>query len=108
NKTFFFFQFAQYRQRLAVPVIFAVPTEDERKGLVTITPAEGGVPYQLRVPVLPEVSTILNKYPLPNNPNGALGPRTFQSTGSQAIDRDQYSGRLDQRFSDKDSFFFRY
>ena len=107
NKTFFFFQFAGFRQRLAVPAIFAVPTEDERNGLVTVTP-DVGAPYQLRVPVLPEVANILNKYPLPNNPNGALGPRTFQSTGSQAIDRDQYSGRLDQRFSDKDSFFFRY
>jgi len=107
NKTFFFFQYAGFRQRLATPVIFAVPTADERKGLVTVTPTTGA-PYQLQVPVLPEVSTILNAYPLPNNPGGTLGPRTFQSTHSQAINRDQYSGRLDQRFSDKDSFFFRY
>jgi hypothetical protein len=107
NKTFFFFQYAGFRQRLATPVIFAVPTADERKGLVTVTPTTGA-PYQLQVPVLPEVSTILNAYPLPNNPGGTLGPRTFQSTYSQAINRDQYSGRLDQRFSDKDSFFFRY
>jgi len=107
NKTFFFFQYAGFRQRLATPVVFAVPTADERKGLVTVTPTTGA-PYQLQVPVLPEVSTILNAYPLPNNPGGTLGPRTFQSTFSQAINRDQYSGRLDQRFSDKDSFFFRY
>ena len=41
NKTFFFFQFAGFRQRLAVPAIFAVPTEDERNGLVTVTPDVG-------------------------------------------------------------------
>jgi hypothetical protein len=108
NKTFFFFEWAAFRQRLAVPVIFPVPTPDERKGLVTVTPSNGEAPYQLQVPVLPEVTAILNKYPLPNNPNGALGARTFQSAYSQAVNRDQYSGRLDHRFSDKDSMFFRY
>ena len=90
-----------------MPVLFPVPTADERKGLVTVTPTTGA-PYQLQVPVLPEAAAILNKYPLPNNPGGTLGPRTFQSAYSQAIDRDQWSGRLDQRISDKDSFFFRY
>jgi hypothetical protein len=107
NKTFWFIQYAGFRQRLAVPVLFPVPTADERNGLVTVTPTSGA-PYQLQVPVLPEVSTILNKYPQPNNPGGAYGPGTFQSAYSQAIDRDQWSGRLDQRISDKDSFFFRY
>ncbi len=107
NKTFFFFQYAGFRQRLATPVIYAVPTPDERKGLVTISPTNGA-PYQLQVPVLPDVAAILNKYPLPNNPGGTLGPRTFQSAYSQGVNRDQYSGRLDQRFSEKDSFFFRY
>ncbi len=108
DRTFFFFQYAGFRQRLAVPVLLAAPTAEERQGLVTITPTNGGAPYQLRVPMAPEISDILNKYPLPNNPNGALGARTFQSTWSQAIDRDQWSGRLDHRVSERDSFFFRY
>jgi len=108
NKTFWFLQYAKFTQRLAVPVIFPVPTADERKGLVTITPSGGGAPYTLQVPVVSEVSDILSKYPLPNNPNGPLGPRTFASTYSTAIDRPQWSGRIDQRFSDKDSLFFRY
>jgi hypothetical protein len=107
NKTFWFIEYAGYRQRLATPVIFPVPTADERKGLVTITPATGAA-YQLQVPVLPDVAAILNKYPLPNNSNGSLGPRTFQSAYSLPTNRDQWSGRLDQRFSDKDSFFFRF
>jgi hypothetical protein len=107
NKTFFFFDWASYRQRLAVPVVIPVPTAAERQGQVTITPASGA-PYVLQVPVTSAASTILNAYPLPTNPNGVYGPRTFQGAFSQPTNRDQYSGRLDQRFSDKDSFFFRY
>ncbi len=107
NKTFFFFEWASYRQRLAVPVIISVPTAAERQGQVTITPTTGA-PYTLQVPITPAASTILNAYPLPTNPNGAYGPNTFQGAISNPINRDQYSGRLDQRFGDKDSFFFRY
>jgi len=107
NKTFFFFEWASYRQRLSIPVIMPVPTAAERQGMVTITPATGA-PYVLQVPITTAASTILNAYPLPTNPNGVYGPRTFQGAFSQPTNRDQYSGRLDQRFSDKDSFFFRY
>ena len=60
NKTFWFIQYAGFRQRLAVPVLFPVPTADERKGLVTVTPTSGA-PYQLQVPVLPEVSDNLEQ-----------------------------------------------
>ncbi len=107
NKTFFFFQFAGFRQRLASPVVISVPTAAERTGAVSITPANG-VPYSLQVPLTPDALAILNKYPIPNNPNGQFGPNTLQTAYSTPINRDQYSGRLDQRFSDKDSFFFRY
>ena len=108
NKTFFFFQYAGFRQRLATPVVFAVPTAEERHGIVNLTPTSGGSPQQFQAPITPAAADILNKYPLPNNPNGSLGPNTFQSAYSQAINTDQYSGRLDQRFSDNDSFYFRY
>lgn len=107
NKTFFFFEYAGFRQRLATPVVIPVPTADERQGTVTISPTSGA-PYTLHVPVTPDASAILNKYPLPNNPNGTFGANTLQTAYSVPVDRDQYSGRLDQRFSDRDSFFFRY
>jgi len=107
NKTFFFFEWASYRQRLAVPVVMSVPTAAERQGQVTITPVTGE-PYVVQVPVTPAAATILNAYPLPTNPNGVYGASTFQGAFSQPTNRNQYSGRLDQRFSDKDSFFFRY
>src|SRR5439155_11809307 len=54
------------------------------------------------------VSAILNAYPLPNQPNGPLGPRTFQGAYSIPIDRDQFSVRVDHRFSEKDSIFGRF
>jgi hypothetical protein len=107
DKTFFFFQAASFRQRRADPVLFPVLTADERKGLVNITGRDGR-PDQLRVPVAPEIAAILNKYPLPNSPGGSFGARTFLSTFSAPIDRDQYSARIDHRFSDKDSVFGRF
>ncbi len=107
DKTFFFFQAAGFRQRRADPVLFPVPTESERKGLVDIIGADGK-PDQLIVPVDSAVSPILNAYPLPNQPNGPLGPRTFQGSYSIPIDRDQFSVRIDHRFSEKDSIFGRF
>ncbi|PYV86668.1 MAG: hypothetical protein DMG05_19140 [Acidobacteria bacterium] len=107
DKTFFFFQAAGFRQRRADPVLFPVPTADERQGLVNITGADGK-PDQLRVPVVSEVATILNKYPMPNQPNGAFGPRTFQGSYSIPIDRNQFSVRIDHRFSERDSIFGRF
>ena len=107
DRTFFFFQAASFRQRKARPVLFPVPTADERQGLVDIVGTDG-LPDKLRVPVLSEVSDILNKYPQANNPNGPLGPRTFAGSYSAAIDRDQYSARIDHRFSEKDSLFARF
>lgn len=102
NKTFFFFQYGGFRQRLATPVVVSVPTAAERQGLVSLGS------YTLQVPLTADAGAILNKYPLPNNPGGQFGANTLQTAFSTPINRDQYSGRLDQRFSDKDSFFFRY
>ena len=107
NRTFFFFQAAGFRQRLATPVVIPVPTDAERKGIVSIAPV-GGNPYTLQVPLTSDASAILAKYPLPNTPNGVFGANTLQTAFSIPIDRDQYSGRIDQRFSDKDTLFFRY
>ncbi len=107
NKTFFFFQAAGFRQRLATPVVISVPTAAERQGTVPITPASGA-PYTLQVPLTSDASSILSKYPMPNTPNGVFGANTLQSAYSVPINRDQYSGRFDQRFSDRDTLFFRY
>jgi hypothetical protein len=106
NKTFFFVQYAGFRQRLGEPTIMFVPTAAERQGLVTITGANGQ-PDQLQVPLNSVAQQVLNKYPLPNQPNGLYGPNTYNAMFKQPTNDDQFSVRLDQRFSDKDSLFVR-
>ena len=107
NRTFFFVEAAEFTQRLAVPVVISVPTSAERTGVVAVTPASGPN-YNLQVPITSAASAILNKYPLPNEPNGTYGANTFASAFSQPLTRKQFSVRLDQKISEKDSLFFRY
>ena len=108
NKTFFFFQYASLRQRQGAPYFLSVPTPDERKGLVNIVGNNGATDDTLQVPVLPAISTILNKYPLPNDPSGSYGARTFLTEFNSPTNRDQYSTRVDEKISDNDSLFFRF
>jgi hypothetical protein len=107
NRTFFFVQAAEFTQRLAVPVIIPVPTNAERQGLLTMTPSSGPS-YVLQVPITSAASAVLSQYPLPNQPNGTYGPNTFASAFSQPFTRKQFSVRIDEKISDKDSLFFRY
>jgi hypothetical protein len=107
DRTFFFVQYAGYRQRLGEPAIFSVPTAQERQGIVAITGANGQAD-QLTVPLNPIAASILNRYPLPNDPTGPDGPRTYDSNASLPVNRDQWSARVDHRFSSKDSMFGRF
>jgi hypothetical protein len=66
-----------------------------------------GQPDQLQVPLNSVAQTILGKYPSPNQPNGEYGPNTFNFVFKQPTINDQFSVRLDQHFSDKDTFFAR-
>ncbi len=106
DKTFFFVQYAGYRQRVAEPYFAVVPTEAERTGAVTIT-GPNGQPDNLQVPLNPVAQSILSKYPLPNEPNGIDGANTFNYGISQPTNDDQFSVRLDHHFTDKDTFFAR-
>jgi hypothetical protein len=101
DKTFFFVEYAGYRQRLGEPTIIPVPTAAERQGIVTLGS------YQYQVPLNPVAQEILSKYPLPNQPGGLYGPNTLNFLFKQPTNTDQFSARLDHRFSDKDSLFAR-
>ena len=94
DKTFFFLQYAGLRQRLGEPDIEAVPTADERNGVVTIA-GPNGQADALQVPLNPIAQNILGRYPLPNQPNGVFGPNTFNYMFSQPTNDDQFSARLD-------------
>jgi hypothetical protein len=110
DRTFFFFQYAGLRQVLGEPDIVEVPTQAERNGLVTVsqTNAAGqSFTDTLQLPMNAVAQQILNKYPLPNQPNGIYGANTYNFMFSQPTVDDQYSVRLDHRFSDRDTIFFR-
>ncbi|MGD0009949.1 MAG: TonB-dependent receptor [Terriglobia bacterium] len=107
ERTFFFVQYAGYRQRLGEPALFPVPTAQNRQGIVTIKGANGQ-PDQLTVPLNAVAQTVMSRYPLPNDPAGPFGPGTYNSNASLPINRDQWSARMDHRFSSKDSIYGRY
>ncbi len=106
DKTFIFGEYAGYRQRLGEPTIMSVPTTLERQGVVTVTNANGQS-QTLDVPLNPVAQSILNKYPLPNDPTGPNGARTFNNQFKQPSNADQFSIRGDHNFSDKDYMFVR-
>jgi Carboxypeptidase regulatory-like domain/TonB dependent receptor len=100
DKTFFFGEYAGFRQRLGEPNVVQVPTAAERQGQITIN----GFDYQ--VPLNSVAQQILAKYPMPNQPNGLFGARTFNYTFSQPTNDDQFSVRVDHHFGN-DSIFVR-
>jgi hypothetical protein len=105
NKTFFFVEYAGFRQRLGEPAVMSVPTAQERQGIVSLT--QNGATNTYQVPVNPVAANVLNAYPLPNQPGGIYGANTLNLLFKQPTNTDQGSARLDQHFSDKDALFFR-
>jgi hypothetical protein len=60
------------------------------------------------VPVNPGIAAVLARYPLPNDPTGSFGARTYATPSKVATDANQFSLRLDHKFSAKDQFFARF
>ncbi len=104
RRTFFFGEYQGFRQVLGTTQVFPVPTIAERQGFDT-TAFPGDT---LRVTVNPAVAPILAAYPLPNNPRGAYGPRTYEASSKVATDTDQFSVRVDHVISDKSSLMTRF
>ena len=104
GKTFFFGEYAGFRQVLGTTQVFAVPTADERKGIDT-TSFPGDT---LLVPVNPQIAPILARYPLPNDPTGAFGARTYAASSKVVTATDQFSIRVDHKLSDKATLFTRF
>jgi hypothetical protein len=104
NKTAFFVEYQGFRQVLGTTQVLPVPTADERKGIDT-TAFPGDTLY---VPVNPIVAGILSRYPLPNDPGGAFGARTYATSSNVITSADQFSVRLDHELSSKDKLFARF
>lgn len=93
NRTFFFVSYEGYRQREAESLIGYVPTPLLRSQVVATSPV---------------LTPFINGYPLPND--GLLTTQIGQWTGqaSEAENEDVGTVRLDHRFSDKFTSYFRF
>jgi hypothetical protein len=103
GKTYYFVEYQGFRQVLGTTQVFPVPTQAERQGIDTATfPGD-----TLTVPVNSSVAALLAGYPLPNDPRGAYGARTFATSSKVVSNTNQASLRLDHRISDKANLFLR-
>ncbi|HEV2401920.1 MAG TPA: TonB-dependent receptor [Candidatus Sulfotelmatobacter sp.] len=104
DRTFYFGEYQGFRQVLGTTQVIPVPTQAERQGIDAVTfPGD-----TLTVPVSPEVAGVLNGYPLPNEPNGPFGDRTYAASSKVVTTTDQFSIRIDHRISDKSSLMGRF
>ena len=104
GRTFYFGEYQGFRQVLGTTQVLPVPTAAERQGIDTTTyPGD-----TLTVPVNPAVLGVLNGYPLPNEPTGAFGDRTYAASSKVVTVTDQFSIRVDHRVSDKSSLLTRF
>ena len=104
NRTFYFAQYQGFRQVLGTTQVLPVPTADERRGLDT-TAFPGDT---LIVPVSPKMASVLAGYPMPNDPQGPYGARTYAISSKVRTTTDQFSVRLDHKVSDKLALFARF
>jgi hypothetical protein len=107
KQTFFFTQYQGFRQVLGTTQVMPLPTAAERSGLDTVTYADGSIDT-LNVPVQKGIAAVLARYPVPNDPSGPFQAHTYATASKVATDANQFSLRLDHKFSGKDQFFGRF
>ena len=104
NRTFYFGQYQGFRQVLGTTQVFPVPTAAERQGIDSETfPGD-----TLTIPVNPAIVPVLDHYPLPNDPKGAYGDRTYAASSKIYTRTDQFSVRVDHRISGQASLLTRF
>lgn len=104
DRTFYFGEYQGFRQVLGTTQVIPVPTAQERQGIDTTTyPGD-----TLSVPINAEIAPVLNGYPLPNEPNGPLGERTYAASSKVTTRTDQFSIRVDHKISDKATLLTRF
>ena len=125
GKTFYFTQYQGFRQVLGTAQVMAVPTEDERGAIgntcgINLS-ASSTTPYAcdtvkysdgstdtLAVPVNAGIAAVLARYPLPNDTEGPFGAHTYATASKVTTNANQFSARIDHKFSSKDQFFARF
>jgi hypothetical protein len=104
NRSYFFGEYQGFRQVLGTTQVISVPASAERHGIDT-TSFPGDT---LIVPVNPAIKPILDGYPLPNDPTGPYGLRTYATSSKVSTTYNQFSARLDQKLSGKSQLFGRF
>jgi hypothetical protein len=107
KRTFYFFQYQGFRQAQGTTQVMPLPTAAERAGVDAVTYADGTTDT-LNVPVNPSIAAILARYPLPNYTAGSYGANTYATASVVVTNADQFSLRIDHKFSPKDQFFARF
>jgi hypothetical protein len=107
DRTFYFVQYQGFRQVLGTTQVLAVPTAAERAGQDIVKYPDGSTDT-LQVPVNPAIAAVLARYPLPNHPTGAYGPRTYAAPSNVNTDTDQFSIRIDQKVGAKGQLLGRF
>jgi hypothetical protein len=104
GRTFYFGEYQGFRQVLGTTQVFPVPTAAERQGIDTATfPGD-----TLTVPVNAAIAPVLAHYPLPNDPQGPYGARTYAASSKVVTNTDQFSVRVDHKISEKATLFTRF
>jgi hypothetical protein len=103
GRTFYFVEYQGFRQVMGTTQVIPVPTAAERAGQDT-TAFAGDT---LFVPVDGSIAKLLARYPLPNDPQGPYGARTYAASSKVRTVSDQFSLRIDHRLSDKSQLFGR-
>src|SRR5258706_9206599 len=107
DRTFYFVQYQGFRQVLGTTQVLAVPTAAEGEGQEIVKYPDGSTD-KLQVPVNPAIAAVLARYPLPNNPTGPYGARTYAAPSNVNTDTDQFSIRIDQEVGAKGQLFGRF
>ena len=107
SRTFYFVQYQGFRQVLGTTQVMPLPSTTERAGQDTLTYPDGSTDT-LTVPVDPGIAAVLARYPLPNDPSGPFQQHTYATASKVVTNADQFSLRIDHRFSAKDQFFARF
>ena len=104
EKTFYFGQYQGFREVLGTTQVLAVPSLEERRGINT-TAFPGDTLY---VPVSPLIAPVLAGYPMPNDPRGPFGPRTYATSSKVETVTNQFSVRIDHKISNTAQLFSRF
>lgn len=106
DRTYYFGEYQGFRQVLGTTQVIPVPTPQERQGIDTTT--FSGDTLTVPLPLNSGVAAILNGYPLPNEPSGPFGNRTYATSSKVVTRTDQFSIRVDHKISNKASLITRF